>query len=198
MPKTTYTLTLPDGSVATRTVQKAVYTFAVVAKDDRRKEAAEHIARAEAIETYHAAVTAVIASGDLSVLGRRRSSYSVAEGWSYASHHPMASESPLWRADAARAIGRRYQPTAAHMAPWLPDHQDTEEWARYAGSSLARMLATAQDHRRKAAALNEGPEFDYHVARWSSTYPLAVAASQSAELGARLPYRTMTVVPVTQ
>ncbi len=196
MARTTkYTVTLPDDTTATRRTART-YAFVVVARDDNHAQAAECLAYAEELERYHAAVVAVIDSGDLGTFKRVKSSYSVAGGWSYSSYHPMAEESALWIKQAAAAEGRNYKPTAASMAPWLPDYTTPTEWEKYRADAVARILAVATLHRDKAAVLLAGPKVSYHAVRWSSSYDSASKATGSAELGARLSYRRLSVLPV--
>lgn len=196
MARTTrYTVTLPDGSTATRNSARE-YRFTIVARDDNHAKAAGLLARAEELEKYHAAVVAVVGSGDLRAFKLVRSSYSMAEGWSYGSYHPEAAASEYWVKEAARSERRQWKPTAASVVPWLPDFRDPAAWEKYGDSAVARILTDATNSRVKAAALLAGPQASYGVVRWSSSRDLAYKAMTSTELGARLPYRQLSLLPV--
>lgn len=168
-----FRVTLPDGQIATRNSHRG-YTHAVIAVTDCRARAESLRTQAVELREVHAAVTAMIAAGDLSSLRR-------IHAWSNgAGQRGYRCEVPALTAH-----------TSAYY--WLPDYRDTASWTEYIDGAL-RSLLTQADRRESAAdELDAGPALAYNVYRWSAS---ALNATKGARELADVPHTTTRVVPV--
>lgn len=168
MARTT-AVTLPDGTIATRTSKTRTYEWAVVKTTDNRAKADRLRVEADAMDVRRAQFEAIIASGDLTQLVRRVTSSNGRGEKFYGSYLPG-------------------DPKDAYS---LPDHT-TDAWAKHLDATLRHLIKWANVMRDQAEALGCGPEDSYEVVRWSSRRDLADKALGEFWLA---PEQSMFVVP---
>lgn len=167
----TFTVTLPNGEVATRTSQSRVYTHAIVATVDHQARIERLRREAAELRQVVEVVTKLIAEDDLAALelvhtstdGRGRRFYS------------------------SRVPGIK-----VHHS--LADYRDAEQWAEWIDRELADLLSFAEQAEADAAKLADGGEpRGYFVAQWSQS-----AANAHKGLGAQAAGRRETTLRVVE
>lgn len=164
-----FTVTHADGTVSTRTSQRAEYAFAVEVKSDKREEARSLRETAAKSDERAAHLDAVAETG--AVTEQRRpwafggEYVSLYVGGEFAGSYTTKGDEPL----TEEALRERVRATAAQARK----HAET--------------------CRARADVLDAGPEFTYGVFRWSRTAALAEKGMREVVLHGRGEAR---VVPV--
>lgn len=182
-------VTLPDGTVETRTSKTRDYTHALVVTTDNHARAARLEQLAEHRQAAADKLDEILRSGDLSQLTRKPTSYSGYGRAHYSSFVP-GYESEPWAPGSGAVFDSK---TGRGQSPSLPDWKDQEAWDRYAASQAQDLRDSPAKLRQQATRLRAHPQYSHEVVRWSSS---AANAGNARREWSMYPDITTRVVPV--
>lgn len=196
--KRTTRVTLPDGTVATRTSQSRSYTHAVVVTRNNRAQASGIRAEIDRRERFIEALQQWIADGadrsELKAYPTGSLSYNDVKAGISPNRYYLPGFEPV-RSGGRGGWSDKYQFSLPNFSDKRPiGYKDGKTaWEVYGpGYVMGQQREQIARDRRRAAELDAGPAESHYVSRWSSSRTLAERGRDEV----RSPYTTTRVVEV--